>query len=166
MKKLILLFALVFIIPSVAQAQLAWMQATGIACGALTKKGESCYVSIAPAVATDSAVINLGTITKWCFDSDTGAAWLVGDTGEGRIMQCVGVHAGVTPSVTSCEPISVDNDGNGSFDDGVLDGDPGSATGTQKRCIYDVGPGSYIWDNTAVASAGEDAHLEVTVTDD
>ena len=42
---------MVFIIPSVAQAQLAWMQSTGRACGALTKKGESCYVSIAPTIA-------------------------------------------------------------------------------------------------------------------
>ena len=89
------------------------------------------------------------------FDPDsltTGTA-----TGEGVVRECAWALA----DPNSCEIVAVDVDDDGARDNGVFDGDPGVSGGSQRRWLFDVGPGTYYIDMTAQPGAGEEGRWEV-----
>jgi hypothetical protein len=116
--------------------------------------GDGCYYQIDDTSNDDSPLITVTRLADACFDPDTNTEGTA--TGQVRIRHCM---TG-TVSVNTCSIVSVDVDGDGPIDNGILDGDPGTTSAAQRMCIYDLGPGRYYVEVSTNPGAGEDGVIE------
>jgi hypothetical protein len=142
MKAITWLAAFALLIAGSALGQ-TWTRApdgTGGSCGTLVTPGKTCYLKLTSSAATDSPFIFLTRYGDVEFDpklDGTGTS-----AAQVTVEKCTG-GATYANRANMCETVCVDVDGNGPVDNGILDGDTGESSGSQRRYIYDLGPGLY-----------------------
>jgi len=141
-----------------AQAQ-SWTKApdaTSPRCGNIIGPGGFCYYVITNTSNADSPLMQILNLADACFDpklDGTGTA-----TAQVAIRKC----QSDTISANNCERITVDVDGDGDVDNGILDGDSGSVSFIQRMCIYDLGPGYFHVEVSTNPGAADTAVLTLT----
>ncbi len=154
----LIVFLLSMCLVGMAQAQ-TWTKtpvATGSTCSKTLSKKQTCYFVFDDTDNADSPLINIENLADACFDPElegTGTS-----TAEVAIRKC----QNTTQSANSCERVTVDVDGDGDVDNGILDGDSGSVSAAQRMCIYDLSRGLYYIEVSTNPGGGETAVLTLT----
>jgi len=141
-----------------AQAQI-WTKApdaTSPRCANIIGPGAFCYFVFTQAEAADSPLIQVLNLADACFDPETGG------TGTGNATVAIRKCQTDTVSANTCDRITVDVDGDGDVDDGILNGDSGSVSFIQRMCIYDLGPGYFHVEVVTDPNAVDTAILTLT----
>jgi hypothetical protein len=157
MRSLLILLVTLALGASVAEAQ-SWLRKpdnTGWACGSTLGPKDSCFYYMTETADDDSGVITVAKFADVHFNADLGATGTA--TGQIVIRRIINY----TASANTSEIVAVDVDGDGAVDNGILDGDPGTTSGSQRATIWDLGPGRYYVDVTTGVGAGEIALVEL-----
>ena len=152
---ILLIFAL---LPLTAQGQ-TWTRspsATGSRCPSRIHPSEICYLVITSTAAADSPLFNVEHLADVCFDPKLDG------TGTSSAQVAIRKCQNETASTNSCERVTVDVDGDGDVDDGILNGDSGQTSFIQRMCIYDLGPGNFFIEVAADPNAADTAVVTVT----